>query len=187
MQPAVEMSWHVLRFPAAASTATICGCRSSVREMEGNSSTSAQPNATAAESAESREAGRQRKIQTLAAITATATQSRLRLISMRFYRSFRLSGLWFLVPLVYNRTPNNAIVICKARLVFTDRSALANSMKSIRPPLVASDRDKLTHAGPAACSQAPRDAAALANLAPWVGDGATQKLQHSHQCESLFL
>ena len=62
MQPALEISWQVLRFPAAASTATICGCRSSVREMEGKSSTNAQPNATAAESAGSREAGRQRKI-----------------------------------------------------------------------------------------------------------------------------
>ena len=37
-----------------------------------------------------------------------------------------------------------------------------------------------------ACSQAPRDAAALANLGPWVGDGPTQELQHSHQCESYF-
>ena len=36
-------------------------------------------------------------------------------------------------------------------------------------------------------SQTPRDAAALVNLGPWVGDGATQELQHSHRCESLFL
>ncbi len=36
-------------------------------------------------------------------------------------------------------------------------------------------------------SQTPRDAAALVNLGPWVGDGAAQELQRSHQCESLFL
>ena len=91
-RPMQEISRHILRLPPNASTATTCGCRSSVTEIDGNSSINAQPSATAPEIAQAFDAERQRKIQIPMEIRAMPSQSRLRLISIRPYPYRHLGG-----------------------------------------------------------------------------------------------
>jgi hypothetical protein len=92
LPPALDIDWHVVRLPAAPSKATICGCRSSVREIDGNSNINAQPSATTPETAHAREPERQRKSQTLVKTIEMLSQRRLRLSSIRYGTSVRWSG-----------------------------------------------------------------------------------------------
>src|SRR5271169_2663383 len=79
---------HAFRLPEAASTATVSGCKSSVREMTGNRRARAQTMATASILVlylRFRRDTVQRNRHSQIAATVTASQTRLRIVSMGSY------------------------------------------------------------------------------------------------------
>jgi hypothetical protein len=86
---------QAFRFPDDASTATISGCKSSVREITGNNSASVHPIATDSRKTRARGFGRdtsQRKRQIQRAASARTSQSKLRSVSIALARSRIPSG-----------------------------------------------------------------------------------------------
>jgi hypothetical protein len=142
------------RFPEEASTATISGCKSSVREITGNKSARAQTIATVSRKTRARGFRRdtnQRKRQSQRAASVTINQSKLRIVSIIPARSRIPSGAaWQRQPL--GREPHSTdakFTTMDAAMQFVPRRCVQSIRTSFRggamPPLAPHRVRKTSH------------------------------------------